>query len=187
MYKVYKVTNLINYKSYIGLTRRSLKARRSDHYHKVKENSQYKFHIALRQFKKENFKWEILFQTNDIEEANKKEKEMIKFYDSLNSGYNSTEGGDSFERQKNIIKKEYKYDTNINNIKNMTINEQIPNFENYIKFKIKDYGQRIFSKNFGISETIISNFINNRRRISLEKLIQYSDFLKINPDDFFQK
>lgn len=53
---IYKVTNLINNKIYIGQTRYSLNIRKASHLHQSKNNSIVYFHRAIKKYKKENFK-----------------------------------------------------------------------------------------------------------------------------------
>jgi len=107
---IYKATNLLDGKCYIGYTTSSLKERQNDHYKKMtNRNSKTHFHNALRLYGNENFKWEILddhfFFTYFKEEFEKKtyfsimilkglEKYYIDKFDSKNNGYNLTDGGD---------------------------------------------------------------------------------------------
>lgn len=93
--KIYKITNLINGKVYIGQTTNSLDRRFSSHFWK---NSGCIFlKRALNKYGKENFKIEQICLAESKKEANKKEKYYIKFYDSTNQekGYNITKGGNT--------------------------------------------------------------------------------------------
>lgn len=92
---IYKITNLINNKVYIGQTVRPLQRRWNQHIidaqnHKNEKNH---FHSAIRKYGKQNFKAEVI-ETCLEEQLNEKEKYWINFYDSYNNGYNSTLGGD---------------------------------------------------------------------------------------------
>lgn len=89
---IYKATNLINKKVYIGLTTKSLKRRKQCHYTHINDN--FKFHQALKKYNKNNFIWEEIDNASNIEELKEKEKYWIEKYDSYNNGYNSTLGGD---------------------------------------------------------------------------------------------
>lgn len=91
---IYRVTNLINNKIYIGQTKYSLKERKHGHYSKMKDNTY--FHKALCKYNKNVFIWEIIDKADTIEELNKKEQYWIKYYDSFNKnkGYNLTMGGE---------------------------------------------------------------------------------------------
>lgn len=95
---IYKITNLINNKSYIG---KSSNIEKRWEYHKKRYNdirehnkSLYK---AFRKYGLNNFLFEIIeLMDNNYEKiGNEREKYWIKYYNSYGStGYNETEGGD---------------------------------------------------------------------------------------------
>lgn len=91
MYTIYMFKNKINSKAYIGLTN-NLRRRINEHRcHKKKT----KFSYAIRKYGLDNFEMEILrsrIQTK--EQASVLEKMYIKRYNSINVGYNLTEGGE---------------------------------------------------------------------------------------------
>lgn len=94
---IYKVTNLVNNKIYIGQSVNSLQHRKSEHYKDAKRlnrNTVY-FHNALLKYNKEDFRWEIVDNSNSIEELNAKEIYWISYYNSTNKekGYNLKAGG----------------------------------------------------------------------------------------------
>lgn len=97
-YFLYKHTNLINNKVYIGITKQ--KPNRRWHNGAGYKNNKY-FYNAIQKYGWENFKHEILFENLNFEEANKKEVELIKKYDSTNreKGYNIHTGGDARKGQ----------------------------------------------------------------------------------------
>jgi group I intron endonuclease len=100
---IYKATNKINGKSYIGQTTKTLEERIKGH---LRSNKKLYFHQALREFSNENFEWIILEECNNIEELNIKEIYYIKFYDTCgDNGYNSTTGGHYFKMTDEIRKK----------------------------------------------------------------------------------
>jgi group I intron endonuclease len=86
---VYKATCIINNKVYIGQTIKTLNERKKGHMYASHKKSHYKFHRALRKYKSENFKWEIIDTANNYEDLNKKEEYYIKYYNSVDSGYNT--------------------------------------------------------------------------------------------------
>lgn len=92
IYKIYKYTNLINNKIYIGQTKQSLEER-ADKGRNYKGSTH--FYNAIQKYGWENFIGEILEEVNTIEEANEKETYYIALYDSTNQdiGYNITSGG----------------------------------------------------------------------------------------------
>ena len=86
---VYKITNLLNNKIYIGITN-NYKKRWANH--KCCKTSL--IGKAIQKYKIENFKFEILFSNLSIEEASNKEIELIQYYDCLApKGYNISKGG----------------------------------------------------------------------------------------------
>jgi group I intron endonuclease len=91
---VYKVTNMINGKVYIGKTKSDLKVRKAAHYQSVNRKSKTNFHRALSKWSRTDFKWEILGEYNTNEDMDTAEINYIKEYDTYKSGYNMTKGGD---------------------------------------------------------------------------------------------
>lgn len=87
---IYKVTNKVNGKSYIGQTRYTVEFRWRQHQHK-KDNTY--FHNAIHKYGIENFTVETLEECN-IEDLDSKEIYYIAKYDTFNSGYNLTIGGE---------------------------------------------------------------------------------------------
>jgi group I intron endonuclease len=91
---VYKVTNMINGKVYIGKTESGLKVRKVGHYQSVKKGSETNFHRALRKGNRNDFKWEILNEYSTKKDMDTAEINYITEYDAYENGYNMTEGGD---------------------------------------------------------------------------------------------
>lgn len=90
-YYVYKHTNLINGKVYIGMSCQKT----YDRWNESKYLRHKKFGSAIQEFGWKNFSHEILFNNLTKEEAEKLEKETIAFYKSNNEkfGYNMITGG----------------------------------------------------------------------------------------------
>jgi len=84
---IYKITNLINNKIYIGKTI----ADKSDYF-----GSGILINRSIEKYGIEHFKKEIIDNTSSIEELNEKEKYWIKYFNStdLSIGYNIGKGGD---------------------------------------------------------------------------------------------
>lgn len=94
MAHIYKITNLINQKSYIGKTEAiDPWARWKEHLHSAKQekNSHRALYRAINKYGKENFSFEIIEET-DIPED--REQYYIQYYDTYHKGYNETLGGD---------------------------------------------------------------------------------------------
>ncbi|HFK1435009.1 TPA: NUMOD3 domain-containing DNA-binding protein [Bacillus cereus] len=94
---IYKSTNTVNNKVYIGLTASKFEQRKRQHkYSALTANSMCAFHLAIRKYGWDNFKWEIIDEAEDFEGLCEKEKYWISHYDSYGSyGYNETKGGDN--------------------------------------------------------------------------------------------
>ncbi len=94
MFTVYKITNQINGKCYIGSSIR-VEKRWQDHKNNAFNPNcvSYKYPLqrAIRKYGLENFSFEILNDDlNSFEEMEQYEYEMILHYDSYNNGYNQT-------------------------------------------------------------------------------------------------
>lgn len=95
---IYKVTNLINGKVYIGQTTTSLEQRKKEHeYRAFRGDRQTYFYNALKLYGNQNFKWEIIEYNVDFNELNNREEYWISYYKSniKEFGYNMTKGGDN--------------------------------------------------------------------------------------------
>lgn len=88
---IYKITNIINNKCYIGQTTRSIQERWEEHLLRLKNNN--KFYNAIKFYGVENFTVSQIEECSD-ELLNEREIFWIKFYNSYENGYNSTGGGE---------------------------------------------------------------------------------------------
>ena len=92
---IYKITNKINGKIYIGQTSLSIKDRWSRHCNNDSHCTYLK--NAIKKYNKENFIIEEIYIAKNRDELNKLEKSIIKEYNSLYpNGYNLTTGGYRF-------------------------------------------------------------------------------------------
>lgn len=94
---VYKITNTVNNKVYIGQTVGTLKRRMTNHKSAInsKRNKHTLLHMAFIEYGIENFNIEEIEKCNNIDELNNREIYWIKQYNSTNRefGYNFTRGG----------------------------------------------------------------------------------------------
>ena len=95
--KIYKVTNILNGKIYIGKCVTSIEQRFNRHL-KASENKNdlTHFHLALKKYGKDNFTIELIEGgIHDKSILCEREKYWIEFYKSYNTdiGYNLTKGG----------------------------------------------------------------------------------------------
>lgn len=91
---IYKITNTINGKSYIGQTIQNVKERFYQHCATKcsKAVSNMAIHRAIKKYGKSNFTVEVIEEINSAN-LNDRERYWIKYYNSYNNGYNSTKGG----------------------------------------------------------------------------------------------
>ena len=101
---IYKITNLVNQKSYIGLTTLTPKKRWEQHLQSANNpnSSSYNelFKKAIRKYGKENFLIETIDEAESLEELKQKEQYWIEYFNTYafkenSNGYNMTLGGDS--------------------------------------------------------------------------------------------
>jgi len=94
IYTVYKITNTINNKLYIGYTSKSIEKRFKGHKSAAK-SGRAKFQYALRKYGVDNFIIEAIYQSHDkYHTLTVMEPYFIREYDSYRLGYNSTSGGE---------------------------------------------------------------------------------------------
>ena len=91
---IYKITNIVNGKVYIGQTIRPVKDRFHRHICDA-INHTIDTHLtrAINKYGKENFVWEIIDTAESREELTQKEEYWIRFYDACHKGYNTARGG----------------------------------------------------------------------------------------------
>lgn len=86
---IYKITNLVNNKIYIGQTTSTLEKRWKEHCKRG-----FLLTKAIKKYGEENFIYEALCNCNSIEELNLKEVEFISLEKSISpNGYNLNSGG----------------------------------------------------------------------------------------------
>lgn len=92
--KIYKYTNLINGKTYIGQTKQSLEQR--DYKHITQLNDNTYFHRAIKKYGRENFSLELVEDNIPLDLLDEKEIYYIDYFQSFyttGKGYNLTQGG----------------------------------------------------------------------------------------------
>ena len=100
---IYKITNKENNKVYIGQTIRTLEQRfnrhKNDALHNILDTH---FARAIRQYGPNAFTAEVIDTAKTQEELNKKEQYWIRYYNSIDQGYNETDaiekcGGNTYQ------------------------------------------------------------------------------------------
>lgn len=96
MNHIYKITNKINNKCYIGLTTQGVNKRWSEHKYRFNLGERdHKLYLAMKKYGVKNFDIEILKTVKDKNKLSELEINYIKEFDSFNNGYNMTYGGDT--------------------------------------------------------------------------------------------
>lgn len=96
---IYKAVNLSNWKVYIGQTIQVPQKRWYKHLIDAKKGSKLPFHRALKKYGSEMFSFEVIAEVSRNTEKelfyllDKLETYYIGYYDSINWGYNLTDGG----------------------------------------------------------------------------------------------
>jgi group I intron endonuclease len=98
---IYKITNLINSKVYIGQTKKELQKRWSGHCNK---NGCVHLYAAIKKYGKDNFKIEQIDIAVDKKNLDNKEIFWINYYNSTDKlkGYNLTYGGQSGKKCEDV-------------------------------------------------------------------------------------
>lgn len=112
--EIYKITNIQNNKVYIGQTIRPVEYRFNRHINDALHNIlDTHFARAIRKYGPQNFKLQVIDNAETQDELNQKEQHWIRFYDSVNKGYNETDaiskcGGNTYqsktEKEMEVIK-----------------------------------------------------------------------------------
>lgn len=170
--KIYKITNKVNGKIYVGQTIKSLKERFQKHCWGTTNNDKYHLNMAIkkaiRKYGKENFTIELIeeVETNKLDE---REVYWISFYDSYNKGYNCTLGGQNGATRK---------------CKLSWIEENEVIEAKYLGFSIKE-----IEEVYGIDRTSVHNIFkrhnlkmpNKRNLLDRVNKKEFIEYLKSNP------
>lgn len=101
IYSIYKITNLVNDKVYIGKTTKEPSKRFKAHCTSAASGSQLLIHNALRKYGVENFKFEVIFNSFQASDLDFYECHFIGEYQSFvnegRNGYNMTKGGEGLD------------------------------------------------------------------------------------------
>lgn len=161
---IYKITNLVNNKIYIGQTINYDERVRHHKQIAFRENSKERdkpLYRAIRKYGVDNFKFEIIDEASNIDELNAKEIHWIAYYDCCvdgNKGYNLDKGGKnglkSEETKRKISEaqkgeKNWSYGLrgsdchNAKKVKNLTTGKV---FDSLVDCAIHDFGDRKYMK-----------------------------------------
>lgn len=101
---IYKATNKVNGKCYIGQTKHGLEDRKKGHKNSAFSlNSPSRFSNALRKYGFVSFEWEVIDTAKDSDELTKKERYWIKKFKSALNGYNTRAEGTLPKKELNYV------------------------------------------------------------------------------------
>lgn len=164
--KIYKITNKVNNKVYIGQTVQTLKERFQKHCQNANNNDKTHKNMAIvkaiKKYGKENFIIELIEEVR-TEDLDNREKYWISYYNSYENGYNCTKGG------QNGATRKYKLSW-------IEENEVIE--AKYLGFSIKEIEEA-----YGIDRTSVHN-IFKRHNLKMPNRRSLSD--RINKEDFIK-
>ena len=92
---IYKITNTVNDKIYVGQTTRTLEQRKWQHLNAVKNGHKNHLYNAMRKYGVDKFKFEKICDVDSIENLNILERYYIAKYDCIRNGYNMVDGGNN--------------------------------------------------------------------------------------------
>ena len=146
---IYKVTNQENGKIYIGQTIQTLNERKNKHYYKARQE-EYTTHFinALRKYPEEAFIWEIIDEAETQEALDKKEKYWIAYYNSVEEGYNTKDGGQTIVVTDKFLEQCGSYPFYAFDLKGNKLGEFL--------------NQREFSRQYGVGKGDIYRMLHNQ-------------------------
>lgn len=164
--RIYKITNRINGKVYVGQTVKTLKERFQKHCWSTTEKDNYHLNMAIKKaikkYGKENFTIELI---EEVEQNKLDEREVywISFYDSYKKGYNCTLGGQNGATRETILN--WKEENEVIEAK-------------YLGFSSREIGEA-----YNIDRSTVKNIFN---RHNLKMPIKRNLESRINKDVFIQ-
>lgn len=146
---IYKVTNQENGKIYIGQTIQTLNERKNKHYYKARQK-EYTTHFinALRKYPEEVFIWEIIDEAETQEALDEKEKYWIAYYNSVEEGYNTKDGGQTIVVTDKFLEQCGSYPFYAFDLKGNKLGEFL--------------NQREFSRQYGVGKGDIYRMLHNQ-------------------------
>ena len=173
---IYKATNLVNGKIYIGQTIQKFTKRISQH--KCMKNSKCYFHNSLQKYGFNNFNWTIIDNAYNFDELDDKEIYWINFYNTQDKGYNLSEGGRVNRNMKRTKPSVLKGTKHTEERKEKNRQAQLERYKNnpypeYLKEKMrKNMLNREITWGDKISDTKMGHTVNDETKAKISKTLQ---------------
>lgn len=94
MYLIYRILNLVNGKSYVGQTSKTLEWRWKEHVKHARNKGRQALSRAIRKYGAHNFRISLASTASSSFQAHVTERSCIELYDCRRRGYNLTFGGE---------------------------------------------------------------------------------------------
>lgn len=104
---IYKITNDINSKIYIGQTTKTLQERIDNHRNSFISGVNTHLYNAMRKYGWDKFHFEIIVEVHDKDLLNQLEAYFISIYDTIKNGYNMAPGGYINTMESTIVKEKH--------------------------------------------------------------------------------
>lgn len=106
IYSIYKITNLLNNKVYVGWTSRDPDVRFAEH----QKRNKAPINFAIKKYGSDNFRFEVIYMSLDYDHSRNIESVFIQEHNSLIDqwGYNQDRGGTGHKRTQTTIDKHRK-------------------------------------------------------------------------------
>mgnify|MGYP002621953246 CR=1 FL=1 len=160
---IYKITNLLNEKIYIGQKKQSVEKRFLQH-----SKADSPIGQAMRKCEVENFTIEIIERCKNQTELNEREIFWIKVLKSKSpNGYNLSNGGAGFIRQKNFS----------NNLEGMSFSNRLKDLR-----MARQISQKDFAKRLGVSQQTVASWEVGRTEPANDSLKDIADYFNVSTD-----
>lgn len=180
--RIYKITNLLNDKEYVGYTFGTINNRLNEHKKsrtdKTKANC--KLYIAMRKYGTKFFEIELLEEVlvKNTKELREFEGKWMKFYKCIEIGYNTNKSGESEEEKKEYIKKKCKehYEENHDEIREKQNKKNKERMKDpVLREEKKNYDKNYKEKNkVKIKKQVKLNYNKNKEKILKRQAIKYT-------------
>lgn len=138
---IYKISNTINEKVYIGVTSRTIEERFKEHKYRIEERNNIHLYQAMKKYGADKFYIEQIDTANTIEEMYQKEKYYIQKYDSFNNGYNLTLGGEGVTKL--ALDEQYIVEQYLNGKTSNELAQELDVSSNTIRRRLKSAGVQL--------------------------------------------